>query len=69
MRRPAASGGRVVGAGIVVLLGSLCLAVLPMLWGRWGLNKYLVAFGLLGFFLGASLLLHGTWDLLRNRSR
>lgn len=58
-----------LGAGLGALLVSLALVLLPALWGEWDWNKYFVAFGLIGTCLGLSLLLHGTWDWLRDRIR
>jgi hypothetical protein len=59
-----ASGRRAVvaGATLVVVCGLLVLS--PLLLGRGSINRYLVAFGLVGFLLGASVLLHGGWDWL-----
>jgi hypothetical protein len=50
------------GAALVLVCG--CVVFSPLLLGRGSLNRYLVAFGLMGFLLGASLLLHGGWDWL-----
>ena len=61
--------GRVIRTGLLALVASILLALLPALWGEWEWNKYFVAFGLIGTFLGLSLLLHGTWDWLRDRRR
>ena len=66
-RRPAPR--QVLRTGMLVTGTSLLLVFLPAFWGEWDWNKYFVAFGLIGTFLGLSLLLHGTWDWLRDRRR
>ena len=60
---------RMIGAGLWVVGSSVVVALLPLVWGRWDINRYLVAFGLLGALLGTSLFLHGGWDWLRSRKR
>ena len=55
---------RALLAGLALVLLCACLVFSPLLLGRGSLNRYLVAFGLVGFLLGASLLLHGGWDWL-----
>ncbi len=64
-----AAPGRVIRAGLLVLGASLVLVFLPALWGEWGLNKYLVAAGLLGTCLALTLLLNGAWDWVLARRR
>ena len=54
-----------IGLALVVVFGLLVLS--PLLLGRWSVNRYLVAFGLIGMLLGASFLLHGGWDWVRSR--
>ncbi len=55
-------------AGVWICAASLLLVLCPLALGRWSVNKYLVAFGLVGMCVGASCLFHGGWDWLR-RSR
>jgi hypothetical protein len=54
-----------VGALLVVVFG--LLVFLPLLLGRGSINRYIVAFSLIGVLLGASFLLHGGWDWVRSR--
>ena len=61
-RRP--GPGAVVKAGLGTLAVSAAVALLPLLLGRWDVNRYLVAFGFVGGCVGASILLHGVWDWL-----
>lgn len=49
--------------GLVVFFGLLILS--PLLLGRGSLNRFIVAFGIMGLLLGASFFLHGAWDWLR----
>ena len=56
-------------AGATILLASMALMFLPLLWGRWSVNRYFVAAGFIGTCLGLSLLLHGVWDWLARRTR
>ena len=59
---PSVRRALLAGAALVLVCG--CMVFSPLLLGRGSLNRYLVAFGLMGFLLGASLLLHGGWDWL-----
>ena len=43
------------------------IGLLPLVLGRFSLNKYLVVLGMLLAFIGASCLLHGVFDLIRER--
>jgi hypothetical protein len=54
-----------IGLALVVVFGLLVLS--PLLLGRGSINRYFVAFGLIGVLLGASFLLHGGWDWVRSR--
>ena len=54
-----------VGAMLVVVFGLLVFS--PLLLGRGSINRYIVAFSLIGVLLGASFLLHGGWDWIRSR--
>ena len=60
---------RALLAGIVLIPVCILLVLSPLLLGRWSVNRYLVAFGLIGCLLGGSFLLHGTWDWLAARRR
>ena len=51
--------------GIVVLVVSVALVLSPLLLGRNMLNKYIVAFALVGACAGVSFMLHGAVDWLR----
>jgi len=55
----------VVVIGIVVFFVAIILVLSPLLLGRNMLNKYLVAFGLVGAYAGVSLMLHGAVDWFR----
>jgi hypothetical protein len=54
-----------------ILIGVSCMLVggglvfLPLLLGPGTLNRFIVAIGLLGFLLGASIAAHGALDALR----
>jgi hypothetical protein len=62
-RRRQARRAVLTGVGVVAFCTLLILS--PILLGRGSLNRYLVAFGLLGVFVGGSFVLHGSWDWLR----
>ena len=64
---PRDNARRTLGAGLLILACSLGLVLLPLLLGHWSVNRYFVAFGLIGACLGLSCLLHGAWDWLRGR--
>ena len=66
---PRNAARRAVHAGLAVLLVSVATVCLPLLLGRNSLNKYLVAFGLLGAFIGLGWLTNGAIDLFRARHR
>lgn len=51
--------------GTSCMLGGVVLIFLPLLLGRGSLNRFIVAIGLLGFLLGASIAAHGLLDALR----
>jgi hypothetical protein len=59
-RRTILTGAASLAAGVIFVFA-------PLLLGRGSLNRYLVLIGLLGVVVGASLVLHGTWDLLWER--
>ena len=64
------SARRAVTIGVVVFLACAALTLSPLLLGRGSINRFIVAFGLMGVFIGASFILHGGWDWLRaGRSR
>lgn len=63
---PRGRARRMVRSGLWVLGSSVVLALLPVMWGRWDVNRYFVAFGLLGALLGTSMVLHGAWDWVRS---
>jgi hypothetical protein len=56
-----------VGVGLLIFAGSLLILFMPLLWGRWGANKYFAAIGLFGACLGATCVVNGAWDWLRGR--
>jgi hypothetical protein len=58
---------RAVIVGTLVALASLLLVLSPLVLGKRGPTKYIVAFALVGLCLGASILLHATFDLVRRR--
>jgi len=58
---------RTVGVGLLLIVVFGLLVLSPLLLGRGSINRYLVAFGLIGVLLGASFLLHGGWDWVRSR--
>ena len=60
---------RTIATGAVVLPIGILLVFAPLLLGPGSLNRFIVLVGLLCAFVGASLVLHGTWDLIRARRR
>jgi len=56
-----------LGVGATILLASVVMMLLPVLWGPWSVNRYLVAFGFAGACLGISLVLNGAWDWVARR--
>ena len=71
MKHDAAAGSarRALLAGLALVLAFGLLAVSPLLLGLGSLNRYVVAFSLIGVLLGGSFLLHGLWDWLAARRR
>jgi hypothetical protein len=55
----------VIGWGAAVLIASMTVVFSPLLLGQNAMNKYLVAFGLVGACAGLSIMLHGAVDWLR----
>ena len=62
-RRPS-SARRALLAGLALVVVCGLLALSPLVLGRGSINRYIVAFALMGFLLGGSFLLHGAWDWL-----
>ena len=60
---------RALAVGAVFMAFSAVLVFSPLVLGRWALNKYLVAFGLFGALLGASVMLNGVIDWFRSGRR
>jgi hypothetical protein len=58
---------RAVWAGLWGLSISAGLMLSPLVLGRWGPNKYLVAVGFLGVCWSLSCAMHGAWDWWRGR--
>ena len=62
-RRSRARRTVLTGLAVFVVFGLLTFS--PLLLGRGGLNRYIVAFSLVGVLLGGSFMFHGAWDWLR----
>ena len=60
---------RTLLAGLTLVLFFGLLTLTPLLLGLGSINRYVVAFGLIGVLLGGSFLLHGSWDWLAARRR
>ena len=60
---------RALLAGLMLVLVFGMIVLSPLLLGRGSVNRYIVAFGLIGVLLGGSFLLHGSWDWLVARRR
>lgn len=60
---------RALLAGLALVLVFGLLTLTPLLLGLGSLDRYAVAFGLIGVLLGGSFLLHGAWDWLAARRR
>jgi hypothetical protein len=67
MPEPRDRARRTVFIGLAVFLTGALITLSPILLGRGSLNRYVVAFGLVGVFIGGSCVLHGGWDWLRGR--
>ena len=66
--KPGAHGGqRALTVGLAIMALSVLMALMPLMWGRSGINKYLVGLGFFGICLGISFALHGAWDCWRGR--
>ena len=61
--------GRTIRMGLLLVFVFALLVVSPLMLGRGSVNRYIVAFALIGVLLGASFLLHGSWDWLVARRR
>ncbi len=53
--------------GSLVFFAGALLVLAPLVLGRTMLNRFLVAFGIVGACLGTSMILHGGWDWIRSR--
>jgi hypothetical protein len=51
----------------MALVLSVALIALPLILPRSNINRFLVAFGFLFACFGASCVVHGFWDLMRER--
>ena len=60
---------RAIRAGVIVLVTGAALTLLPLVIDLRSLNRFLVAFGLIGVLLGLGCLTNGLIDLLRGRTR
>ena len=58
---------RTVFIGLALFAAGALVVLSPLLLGRGILNRYIVAFGLIGVFIGGSCVIHGGWDWLRGR--
>jgi hypothetical protein len=56
-----------LGVGATILLVCVALMLLPLIWGPWSVNRYLVAVGFAGACLAVSLVLNGAWDWVGRR--
>ena len=65
----ASAARRALLAGVMLVLFFGLLVLSPLLLGRGSINRYIVAFGLIGVLLGGSFLLHGSWDWFAARRR
>ena len=59
--------GRALAFGAVLIVVSLLLACSPLILGKGGPIKYIIALALVGFCLGASILLHAAIDWCRGK--
>jgi hypothetical protein len=58
---------RTIRFGAIVFFLSAMLMALPLILPRSDLNRFLVAFGFLFACFGASCMIHGAWDMIRDR--
>jgi hypothetical protein len=68
-RRHRDSAARALRIGAIVLVVGGALTFFPLLLDLRGLNKYVVAVGLIGVLIGLGCLANGAIDALRARSR
>lgn len=61
-RHPRPRRALIAGSCLVLVCGLLAFS--PLLLGRGSINRYVVAFALMGVLLGGSFVLHGAWDWL-----
>jgi hypothetical protein len=60
---------RAIRVGLIVFITSLAVLLLPLVLDLRSLNRFLVAFGLIGTFLGLGWTTNGAIDLFRGGSR
>ena len=58
---------RTVFLGAAIFVASTLVVLSPLLLGRGSLNRFIVASGLAGVFIGGGAVIHGGWDWLRER--
>lgn len=66
-RDASTSARRSLVIGASCSLVAIAILLLPLALGRWELNKYIVVVGFILLLFSMSVILHGTWDLLRSR--
>ena len=60
---------RTILTGLLLVAGCGLVVLSPLVLRTGSVNRYLVAFGLVGVLLGGSFLLNGSWDWLAERRR
>jgi hypothetical protein len=63
------SASQAIRVGAIVLVFGAMLTLLPLVLDLRSLNRFFVAFGLIGVLVGLGCLTNGLIDLLRGRTR
>ena len=66
---PRRSASQAIRVGLIVLAIGAVLTLLPLMLDLRSLNRFLVAFGLIGVLVGLGCMTNGLIDLLRGRTR
>lgn len=61
------SAQRALVVGLILFGAGATMVLCPFIWGRSGVNKYVIAFGFVGATWGLSCIVHGSWDWWRGR--
>ena len=68
-RDPRRSASQAIRVGVIVLAVGAVLTLVPLVLDLRSVNRFLVAFGLIGVLVGLGCLTNGLIDLVRDRTR